>query len=168
MIVVADTSPLNYLVLVGHIDILAKIYAEVLVPQTVLDELQDSDAPAEVRAWAAAPPRWLQISTLIFRLDPLLERLDRGEQDAILLAESFKAERLIIDDVEGRREAANRGLPVIGTLGILAEAARRNLLYLPQALAALQATNFHVAPDLIELLLANDAKRRKPLPPAVD
>jgi predicted nucleic acid-binding protein len=44
-------------VLLGHIDILAYIYAEVLVPQTVLDELQDSDAPAEVRTWAAAPPR---------------------------------------------------------------------------------------------------------------
>ena len=161
MIVVADTSPLNYLVLLGHIDILAKIYAEVLVPRSVLDELHDSDAPAEVRAWVSAPPVWLQISTLIFRRDPLMDRLDRGEQDAILLAESFKAERLIIDDLEGRREAANRGLPVIGTLGILAEAARRNLLDLPQALDALQATNFHVAPDLIKLLLANDAKRRK-------
>ena len=57
-----------------------------------------------------------------------------GEQDAILLAESLKAERVIIDDLEGRREAAKRGLPVIGTLGILAEAARRNLLDLPQAL----------------------------------
>jgi predicted nucleic acid-binding protein len=56
---------------------------------------------------------------------------------------------------------------VIGTLGILAEAARRNLLDLPQALAALQATNFHAAPDLIELLLANDA-RRKSLPPMAD
>ena len=80
MIVVADTSPLSYLVLLGHIDILANIYAEVLVPQTVLAELQDSDAPAEVRAWVSAPPVWLQISTLKFRLDPLLERLDRGEQ----------------------------------------------------------------------------------------
>jgi predicted nucleic acid-binding protein len=50
MIVVADTSPLNYLVLLGHIEILEKIYAEVVVPQTVLDELQDSEAPAEVRA----------------------------------------------------------------------------------------------------------------------
>ncbi len=168
MIVVADTSPLNYLVLLGHIDILANIYTQVHVPQTVLDELQDSDAPAEVRAWAAAPPRWLQISTLIFRSDPLLERLDRGEQDAILLAESFKAERLIIDDLEGRREAANRGLPVIGTLGLLAEAARRKLLDLPQAIAALQATNFHVSPDLIELLLANDDKRRKSLPATAD
>jgi predicted nucleic acid-binding protein len=165
MIVVADTSPLNYLVLLGHIEILAKIYAEVLVPQAVLEELQDSEAPAEVRAWVTAPPVWLQISTLIFRRDPLMDRLDRGEQDAILLAESFKAERLIIDDLEGRREAAKRGLPVIGTLGILAEGARRNLLDLPQSLAALQATNFHAAPNLLELLLANDVKRRKSLPP---
>jgi hypothetical protein len=41
-------------------------------------------------------------------------------------------------------------------------------LDLPQALASLHATNFHVAPDLIELLLANDAKRRKSLPPTAD
>ena len=88
-----------------------------------------------------------------------------GEQDAILLAELLKAERLIIDDLEGRREAAKRGLPVIGTLGILAEAGRRNLLDLPRALTALQATNFHVAPDLLELLLANDVKRRKDVRP---
>jgi predicted nucleic acid-binding protein len=48
MIVVADTSPLNYLALLGHIEILAKIYAEILAPQTVHDELQDSEAPAGV------------------------------------------------------------------------------------------------------------------------
>jgi predicted nucleic acid-binding protein len=89
-----------------------------------------------------------------------MDRLDRGEQDAILLAESFKAERLIIDDLEGRREAVHRGLTVIGTLGLLAEAARRNLLDLPQALADLQGTNFHVSPELIEVLLKIDAKRR--------
>jgi predicted nucleic acid-binding protein len=89
-----------------------------------------------------------------------MDRLDRGEQDAILLAEWVKAERLIIDDLEGRREAVHRGLPVIGTLGLLAEAARRNLLDLPQGLADLQTTSFHVSPELIEVLLANDAKRR--------
>ena len=110
----------TYLVLLGHIEILPKIYAEVVVPQTVLDELQDGDAPAEVRALFSAPPAWLEVCTLIFRRDPLMERLDRGEQDAILLAESVKAERLIIDDLDGRREATHRGLPVIGTLGLLA------------------------------------------------
>ncbi len=161
MIVVADTSPINYLVLLGHIEILPNIYGEVLIPQAVFDELQDSDAPAEVRAWLTAPPTWLRISSTAYPPDPLLDLLDRGEHDAILLAESVEADRLIIDDLEGRREAANRNLPVIGTLGILAEAARRNLLDLPQALAALQATNFHAAPALIKLLLANEANRHK-------
>lgn len=161
MIVVADTSPINYLVLLGHIEILPKIYGEVLIPQAVLDELQDSDAPAEVRSWVSDPPAWLRISTIVYQPDPLLNLLDRGERDAILLAESIKADRLIIDDLDGRREAANRKLPVIGTLGILAEAARRNLLNLPQALAVLQTTSFHAAPALIKLLLANDADRLK-------
>ena len=161
MVVVADTSPLNYLILLGHIEILPKIYGEILVPQAVLDELQDPDAPAEVQAWTSAPPAWLQISGIAYQPDPLLDLLDRGERDAILLAQSIKADWLIIDDLDGRREAANRQLPVIGTLGILAEAARRNLLNLPQALAALQTTNFYVGPALIELLLAAHAGKRK-------
>ena len=161
MIVVADTSPINYLVLLGHIEVLPKIYGEVLIPQAVYDELQDSDAPAEVRAWLSAPPAWLRISNITHQLDPLLNLLDRGEQDAILLAESVRADRLIIDDLDGRREAANRRLPVIGTLGVLAEAARRNLLGLSQALKALQATNFHAAPELIWVLLASEASRRR-------
>ena len=139
MIVVADTSPINYLVLLGHIEILPKIYGEVLIPQAVYEELQDSDAPTEVRAWLSAPPAWLRISNITYQPDPRLDLLDRGEQDAILLAESLKADRLIIDDLDGRREATTRKLPVIGTLGVLAEAARRNLLDLSQALAALQA-----------------------------
>jgi predicted nucleic acid-binding protein len=161
MVVVADTSPLNYLVLLGHIEILPKIYGEVLIPQAVLDELRDTDAPAEVHAWLSALPAWLHISAVDYQRDPLLDLLDRGERDAILLAESVKADRLIIDDFDGRRVATNRQLSVIGTLGILAEAARRNLLELPQALQALQATNFHAAPALIELLLANNAGKRK-------
>lgn len=161
MIVVADTSPINYLVLLGSIEILPKIYGEVLIPQAVFDELQDRDAPTEVRAWLSAPPAWLKISSATYQPDPPLDLLDRGERDAILLAESVKADRLIIDDLDGRREAENRKLPVIGTLGILAEAARRNLLDLPEALAALQETNFHAAPSLIRLLLTNDAARSK-------
>ena len=114
MIVVADTSPLNYLVLLGHIEILAKIYAEVVVPQTVLDELRDSDAPTEVRVWFSAPPAWLQVCTLNFRRDPLMERLDRGEQDAILLAEAIKAERLIADLLDSPRDA----VPVLRPHGL--------------------------------------------------
>jgi predicted nucleic acid-binding protein len=161
MIVVADTSPINYLILIEHIEILPAIYGEVLVPQAVIDELQDRDAPSEVCNWLSAPPQWLRISSTTFQADPPLDSLDRGERGAILLAESIRADRLIMDDLDGRREAENRKLAVIGTLGILAEAARRSFLDLSRALAALKTTNFHVSPALIERLLARDAERRK-------
>ena len=58
MIVVADASPLNYLIRLGHPDVLHKIYGRVLVPHAVLIEMQHPEARSEVRAWASAPPPW--------------------------------------------------------------------------------------------------------------
>jgi predicted nucleic acid-binding protein len=51
MIVVADTSPINYLVLIQEIEILPKMYGSVVVPQTVRDELVRLSAPQLVRSW---------------------------------------------------------------------------------------------------------------------
>lgn len=161
MIVIADTSPINYLVLIDQINVLPRIYGGILIPQAVYDELQDSASPRKVREWFSTDPDWLKISDAVFPSDALLDILDQGERDAILLAESIGAERLIMDDMDGRREAENRHLAVIGTLGVLAEAARRNMLDLSRALADLQQTNFYAAPALIEMLLANESNRRK-------
>jgi predicted nucleic acid-binding protein len=44
-VVVADTSPLNYLALIGSIDLLRLLYGRVLVPQQVVLELTDLAAP---------------------------------------------------------------------------------------------------------------------------
>jgi len=161
LIVIADTSPINYLVLIDEIKVLPRIYGGILIPQAVFDELLDSASPQKIREWLSTRPDWLRISDVVFAPDPLLEILDRGERDAILLAESIRAERLIMDDSDGRREAESRQLAVIGTLGVLAEAARRDLLDLGRALADLRKTNFYAAPALIEMLLANESKRRK-------
>lgn len=161
MIVVADTSPINYLILLGHIDVLHHIYGEVLIPHAVLDELLDGAAPAVVQTWAARPPLWLRVSDIPSDPDPELAWLDRGEREAVQLADFVQANRLIIDDMDGRRAAESRNLSVIGTLGILAEASRRRLLDLSQTLTALQATNFHVAPSLIRRLLEHEEERRR-------
>jgi hypothetical protein len=56
VIVIADTSPLNYLIRLGHSDILREIYGRVLVPCAVLIEMKHPEAPPEVRAWACQPP----------------------------------------------------------------------------------------------------------------
>jgi predicted nucleic acid-binding protein len=61
MIVIADTSPLNYLIRLGHSDLLREIYGRVLVPPAVLTEMKHPEAPAEVRAWACQPPAWLEV-----------------------------------------------------------------------------------------------------------
>ena len=55
-VVIADTSPLNYLILVGAVDILPRLYGRVMIPDLVLRELTGEGAPKEVAEWAAIRP----------------------------------------------------------------------------------------------------------------
>jgi len=61
MIVVADTSPIIYLIAIAQIEVLPKLYAAVLIPPTVKKELQSFAAPGAVRQWIGSPPKWLQV-----------------------------------------------------------------------------------------------------------
>jgi len=61
MIVVADTSPICYLLLIGEIELLPQLYERVLIPQVVQQELVNKRSPAVVQAWISQPPQWLTI-----------------------------------------------------------------------------------------------------------
>jgi hypothetical protein len=61
MLVVADTSPINYLVLLEHTAVLPALYTRVLLPPAVVLELLDAEAPEVVRAWAADLPTWCEV-----------------------------------------------------------------------------------------------------------
>ena len=67
MIVIADTSPISYLVSISEIDILPKLYGRVLVPPSVADELRHPHAPEAVRAWIAAPPAGFEVRAPAWR-----------------------------------------------------------------------------------------------------
>jgi len=73
MIVVADTGPLNYLILLGHIEVLHILYGEVVIPPAVQDELLDPSAPEPVRSWISSPPHWLEIRTPVVSTPVLAE-----------------------------------------------------------------------------------------------
>jgi len=88
MIVVSNTSPLCYLVLIGCADVLPKLYGEVLTTHTVLIELRHPDAPDLVRRWAATPPDWLRVHPDPHEPDQSLTSLHAGERTAVLLAEA--------------------------------------------------------------------------------
>jgi predicted nucleic acid-binding protein len=159
VIVVADTSPINYLVLTGCIDVLPALFGEVIVPQSVADELQHARTPPEVHSWAAQPPPWFVVRPALQVDDQI--RLGRGETEAICLALEMHASLLLIDDRRGRREAIARGVPVAGTLNVLVAAAARGLLELPAAIQKLRATNFHLSNEVVAAALNEDAERRR-------
>jgi predicted nucleic acid-binding protein len=52
---VADTGPLHYLVLIGHVQALAVLFQEIAIPETVRAELAHPSAPVAVRTWATSP-----------------------------------------------------------------------------------------------------------------
>ena len=144
MIVVADTGPLNYLILLKHIDVLRALYGEVVIPPAVQDEMLAARAPAPVRAWINDPPPWLEVRTP-GRIDPRIDQtLDDGELEAITLMQSMSEPRLLlIDDFPARMEATRLGMEIIGTLGVLLVAHKRNLLDIREAIDLLRNTSFN-------------------------
>lgn len=121
MIVVSDTSPLTALLTVGQAGILPRLFTEVIIPKAVETEL--------LRTHPALPD-WLQVRLLS---DPAKAELyagsvDRGEAEAIALAEALHADHLLIDERKGRRLAQRRGVPVVGLLGVVLMARRAGFI----------------------------------------
>ena len=161
-VVVSDTSSLNYLVMIGEIAILPRLYDKVLIPSEVLAELEDSGTPSEVLQWVRSRPDWLEVRRVdIHDGGTVLNQLDEGERAAILLAQRESDMLLIIDDAAGRAEANRRNIPNTGTLGVLRAAAIRRFVDLPTALTRLAATNFRAPASLLADLLADDLKRKR-------
>jgi len=159
VIVISDTSPLNYLVLIGAIDVLPRLFNAVYAPNAVLQELLDQAAPNVVREWAQSPPTWLTILDPSSRL-PSTARLHLGEAHAISLAKELKIADILIDERRGRKVATQEGLLPIPTLAVLERAAERGFLDLPSAVERLRQTTMRVPEELLELALRRDAARR--------
>jgi predicted nucleic acid-binding protein len=162
MVVIADTSPVNYLILIGHAGVLPELYGEVVIPQAVLAELQHPNAPGAVACWIASPPPWMVVNRPIALPPEIDSGLDPGEREAIALAKENRPDvLLLIDENRGREEAERHNIPTTGTLGVLDAAAGAGLLELPRVLEALLGTNFHVGPKIIQRLLDGDLRRKQ-------
>lgn len=160
MIVISDTSPLNYLVLIHEIEVLPHLFGEVHAPASVIQELQHSRAPEPVKLWAQSIPIWLHVnrSASTMNLDPTL---DLGEAEALALAQKLRADAILIDERKGRRTAQAQGFRTLGTITILELASEQKLLDLPTALSALSQTTFHCSQAIIDAALARDTARRQ-------
>lgn len=161
MIIISDSSPLVVLVNLGRTDLLPTLFGRVLIPPEVHTELSSPKRPEAVRAFAANPPKWLEVRAATAVEE--IPGLQPGEAAAISLAQELNADRIIIDEAKGRKEAAGRNLRVVGTLGVLEIAAERGLVDLAQVFAELKETDFWVSAKLLDTRLALflDRERRR-------
>ena len=163
--VVTDTSPINYLILTGYVDVLPVLHGDVVIPQAVARELHDLRTPERVRQWIAALPVWCAIQRPHGSADPALADLGDGEREAILLCQELGADALLTDDTEAYDAARARGIAVIRTLALLEMAALQDLLDLSTAITRLQATTFYAPVQVIHAMLDRYAAQRPPRPP---
>jgi uncharacterized protein len=121
MLVVSDTSPLTALLQIDRATLLATVFGRVLAPPAV---------SAELLRFHDALPEYLEIHPIRDReaAATLGRNLDRGESEAIILAEESHADYLLMDDKPGRLVAESRGLRVIGLLGVLVIAKKAGLI----------------------------------------
>jgi predicted nucleic acid-binding protein len=161
MIVVADASPLRYLLLIEAVQVLPDLFGRVSIPPAVLDELTRVNTPEPVRRWISHLPDWLDLRAPRRSPSLLPLTLGAGEREAITLAEELKADALLVDDWAARREAERRNLVVQGTLGLLSLASERGLVDLTEAICRLRTTNFRASEELLRSMLDRDRDRKK-------
>ena len=94
--------------------------------------------------------------------DADLRFLAEDEREAIILAQQYRPEALLLmDEGRGRREASQRNLRITGTLGVLNDAASRGWVDLPSTFERLRQTTFRASSALLQSFLDRDAERKK-------
>ena len=156
MIVVADAGPLIHLSLIDRIDLLPAIYGRVLIPDLVYQEVVTAGAGL-AGSTETANAAWIDIEPHdphadLFRL--LRSQLDPGEAAAVWLAVGRRADWVLSDDRQARLAAERLGIRVCGSLGILVEAKRRDLVTsVAPLLRDLQTKGVWLSEELIARIL---------------
>jgi predicted nucleic acid-binding protein len=126
MVVISDTSPISNLMHIELIHLLQNLYSEVIIPVAVYEELSVIPQQQSI----IDQQNWISIRSVENqeRVEELLLHLDRGESEAIVLAQESQADLLLIDELKGRSIANQKAIRTIGLLGVLIEAKENKLV----------------------------------------
>ena len=156
MVVVSDTSPVVCLIHLKQINLLEKLFAEVLIPHSVYNELLQSDI---IDNYFLQQNPFFKIKNPVNTaiVKKLGKQLDIGESEAIALSIEQNPEFLLIDESLGREIALRYNLSIKGTLGVLLLGKERNYLSeIKPLISVLQKEiNFRIKPSLLQLVLTS-------------
>ncbi len=162
MIIVSDTSPITNLIQIEKLDLLKELFQKIIIPVSVFEELSkitDQKVVVEKSAWIE-----IKAAIDIHGVQLLQNEIDYGEAESIILASELKADFLLIDDLKGRKVAEQKGLKIIGLLGILLKAKKENLIPLikPVVDSLINIAGFRIHQSLInDLLIAGGEQSEK-------
>lgn len=156
LVVISDTSVISNFLHIGHLEILQKLYSYVYIPQAVHEEVNRlvEDA-AYILPFQEA--NWIVVKapTDLNQVQNLLDVLDKGEAEAIVLALEMNADFLLVDELLGRQEARKQGISIVGTLGILLKAKEEKVITSVKPLIdILIEKGFWIGKDLYDQVLA--------------
>ena len=126
MLVISDTSPITNLLQIDQLDLLWLLYQTIIVPESVYEELIVIHSQAK----HVKTTEWIKIHSIdnVELYQELLQKVDRGEAEAMVLALELQADLLIIDEQIGRSVAEDLGINITGVLGILVKAKEEGLI----------------------------------------
>ncbi len=154
MRVVTDSGPLIHLSRIEKIDLLKGFFDEIYIPEAVHRELtsqEDLPGSEKVKNYDWIKRKVIDDNTA---KELLMDRLDEGESEAIILAKSMDANLLLIDDLAGRKMARTQNIDVMGTLGILDRASKENIIEdLEKVLKELREKGFWMDDELFDKLI---------------
>lgn len=156
MIVVADASPLTALLHLSQLDLLIRLYGNIIIPQAVAKELRSLTGFGYNISFLHQSPEFTIIqSTDILFQQVLQQHLDSGESEAIALARELKADWLLIDEKLGTKFAIKEKIPCKGVIGVLIEAKQNGLIaeIKPLLEILLNELGFRVSKKILQLAL---------------
>jgi uncharacterized protein len=129
MIVVSDASPIINFAIIGSLDLLPKLFGNVILPESVFKEVTVSGA-GMAGADEIREAEWVKVTKCSNQslMLALRNQIDPGEAEAIVLALELSADVLLMDERLGRAIAKDFQLAVTGSLGLLRDAKTQGLI----------------------------------------
>ncbi len=159
--IVSDSGPLIAFSKIGRLDILERLFDMVLIPDAVYYEV-GADGSHRPGAQAIASSTCIQRRTVsdLSLTQQFPNNIHAGESEAIVLALELQYP-LLIDERRGRNFAAALGIHVFGSLRVIAEAYRQEMLTDPSlVVSAMILSGYWIDSRLLETLIDNLDTRR--------
>jgi predicted nucleic acid-binding protein len=146
--IISDTSCFIILQNIGELDLLHKVYGQIVTTVDIASEYGES------------LPEWVEIVVVKdkYRQQLLEMQIDKGESSAIALALETPNSSIILDDYKARKIAEQLGIPFTGTIGVIIKAKLEGLIFsIKPLLVKIKQTNFRISDD-IEFQALREAK----------